>query len=334
MFRRQRRLSLTTLAVTLCLLGGALAPSLSAGARGPRAVGSAGPFMTGIGDQQPLMFGSPLWQQLHTRIVRYIVPYDAVAHPYWLNKAIAWVREAEAQHQKVLIAFYHSESSPTRLPSVGSYKHFVQKFVKRFPYVRQYETWDEANRGNVPHLFSSPSARADAQYYQALIRSCTTCTVVGLDVLDQSNITPTLHYISEFKSEIGHLRTVMPRIWGLHNYADVNHFEGWRTREIVRALGGQVWLTETGGIVKFGGAFPNSHGAGLVRAANALKYMFALANSSRQIKRLYIFDWSGGNGTTRFDAGLTDNHHRPRKGYVVVCRALHAPHCNVRTTNH
>ena len=54
----------------------------------------------------------------------------------------------------------------------------------------------------------------------------------------------------------------MPTIWGLHDYSDVNRFESWRTREVARALGGQVWLTETSGSVKFGGAFPNVHGGG------------------------------------------------------------------------
>ena len=43
----------------------------------------------------------------------------------------------------------------------------------------------------------------------------------------------------------------MPSIWGLHNYSDINRLQSWRTHQLVRALGGQVWLTETGGIVKF-----------------------------------------------------------------------------------
>ena len=86
---------------------------------------------------------------------------------------------------------------------------------------------------------------------------CKGCTVIGLDVLDEQEIVKTLHYISEFKREVSRLETVVPKIWGLHNYSDVNRLEGWRTRDLVRALGGQVWLTETGGIVKFGGAFPN-----------------------------------------------------------------------------
>ncbi len=290
--------------------------------------------MTGIGDEQTEMFSNPLWQQLHTRIARYIAPYDAAVHPDSLARARAWIRAAEAQHQQILVAFYHSEHTPTRLPSVATYKHDVQKFIKLFPRVRQYQSWDEANRGNEPGAFSSPSAVLAAQYYQALIRVCNRCTAIGLDVLDQANPGPTLTYISEFKHEIGRLETVMPKIWGLHDYSDVNRLESWRTREISRALGGQVWLTETGGIVQFGGAFPNHNGSGLTRAAKVLRYTFAVARSEPQIARLYIYDWTGGTSSTRFDAGLTDSHYRPRPGYVVVCKELHAAKCNVKTSNH
>lgn len=296
---------------------------------------AASTFLTGLGDESPEMFTDPNQKQLRTKIARYIAPWDAVAHSYSLDKAKVWINAAEAAHEQVLVAFYHSEYTPTRLPSVAQYKHDVQKFVKLFPHVKQYQAWDESNRGNIRGVLASPSASATAQYYQALIRVCRGCTVLGLDVLDADNISPTLQYISEFKREIGKLRTVMPKIWGLHNYSDINRLESWRTRELARALGGQVWLTETGGIVQFGGAFPNRNGSGLKRAAKVLGYMFNVAASQSRIKRLYIYDWTGGNARTRFDAGLTDSRHVPRPGYVIVCKKLHGPRCNnVRISNH
>lgn len=310
----------------LALALGLLAAPAAIGS-GPRAH-AASSYITGIGDEQGEMFGNPLWQQLHTKVVRYIAPYDAVAHPYSLDRAKFWIHEAEAHHQQVLVAFYHSEYSPLLLPSVASYQRDVAKFVKDFPRVHQYQSWDEANRGYIAHVLASPSAVAAAEYYQALIRVCHGCTAIGLDVLDAQDIGPTLEYISEFKHEIGKLKTIMPRIWGLHNYSDINRLESWRTHELVRALGGQIWLTETGGIVQFGGAFPNIRGAGLTRAARVLKYMFAVAGSVPQIKRLYIYDWTGGRSSTRFDAGLMNAHDQPRAGYVVVCRQLHGTHCN------
>jgi hypothetical protein len=332
-----RRL-LPALLLTGLLVCAALALSASAPAKsssnGPSArASSRGPsYMTGIGDEQTEMFSNPLFTQLHTQIARYIAPYDAIAHPYSLDRARAWIQEAEARHLKILVAFYHSEYTPTRMPSVALYQRDVARFVKLFPHVREYQSWDEANRGNVPRLFSSPSATEAAEYYQALKRSCHPCTVLGLDVLDQDDIGPTLEYIAEFKREIGRLRTIMPTVWGLHDYSDVNRLESWRTRDLVNALGGQVWLTETGGIVKFGGAFPNRNGSGLRRAARVLRFTFSVAAANPRIKRLYIYDWTGGTASTRFDAGLMNAHDQPREGYIVVCRELHAARCDARVS--
>jgi len=320
-------------AIALALAVGLLAvPGATGRSAKPRAH-AASAYLTGIGDEHAQMFASPLWQQLHTKIARYIAPYDAAMRSYSLQQASTWIHAAEAQHQQVLVAFYHSEYTPTRLPSVAVYQRDVKKFVALFPHVRQYQSWDEANRGTIPHALTSPSAAAAARYYQALIRVCKGCTVIGLDVLDAANIGPTLSYISEFKREIRRLQTVMPSIWGLHNYSDVNRLESWRTRELTRAFGGQVWLTETGGIVQFGGSFPNIHGSGLKRAAKVLKYMFALAGSVPQVKRMYVYDWTGGFTRTRFDAGLMNAHNQPRPGYIVLCRALHGAKCAVKTAS-
>jgi hypothetical protein len=318
---------LPVLAISLALLVAALAaPNAIGRGSAPRAH-AASTYLTGVGDEHAKMFQNPFWARLHMKIVRYIAPYDAVAHSYSLDQAITFIRGAEAMHQQVLVAFYHSEYTPLTLPSVAQYQRDVRKFVKRFPYVKQYQSWDEANRGNVAHAFLSPSATTAARYYQAMLRSCTHCTVIGLDVLDAQNIGPTISYISEFKHEIGRLQTVMPRIWGLHDYSDINRLESWRTRELVQVLGGQVWLTETGGIVKFGGEFTNRYGSGLTRAARVLKYMFNVAASVPHVKRLYIYDWTGSGASARFDAGLTNAHEQPRAGYIVVCRQLHAVSC-------
>jgi hypothetical protein len=198
--------------------------------------------------------------------------------------------------------------------------------------VRSYQPWDEANRGSVRGRFASPSAPKAARYYQALKRACSTCSIAGLDVLDQDNPRSTLRYIAQFKHEIRRLKTVMPRTWGVHNYSDVNRLQAWRTRKVDRALGGAIWLTETGGIVEFGRAFPNRNGSGLVRAAKVLKFALGLLAHERRIKRVYVYDWSGTNGDTTFDAGLTDRRGVPRPAYLVLCRyLLHGdPRCQMQ----
>ena len=326
--RRRTQLLALLLSCTLLITTTALAGVLgaTAGSSLKQRAHAAASYSTGIGDEQTEMFGNPLWQQLHTKITRYIAPYS-------LGLARAWIAAAEAQHQQVLVAFYHSEYTPTRMPSVTVYQRDVQKFVKLFPKVRQYQAWNETNRGNVAHLFSSPSAMQSAEYYRALRSVCHGCTLTGLDILDGPSVSPSLRYVAQFKHDIVRLKVPMPQLWGLHNYSDTNRFQSTRTRAILAAVPGQVWLTETGGIVKFGGAFPNRKGSGLRRASKALAYMFHLAASNSRIKRLYIFQWSGATGAARFDAGITDPRYNPRPGYVTVCKQLHAVSCHMKTSN-
>jgi len=341
---RPRTLLLALLAIGSLSIGaasalaGSSARATSASSKASAHASSS--FLTGIGDQQTNMFTNPLWLQLHTKIARYIAPYDTAVRPYSLQLAREWIGEAEADHQQVLVAFYHSEYTPTKMPSVTVYQRDVKKFLALFPKVKQYQAWNEANRGTIVEIVKgkrhtalvSPSATQSAQYYKALRAVCRGCSLTGLDILDGPSVSPSLRYIGEYKHEIAHLKVPMPKLWGLHNYSDTNRFQSTRTRAILAAVPGQVWLTETGGIVQFGSAFPNKKGSGLTRAAKALTYMFRLASSNKRITRLYIFQWSGANGSVRFDAGLTDPAYLPRPGYVVVCKQLHAANCRVKTS--
>ena len=291
--------------------------------------------ITGIGDEHTAMFYSRYWQQLHMRITRYITPYDVVAHSRELNEARAWIQTATAAHQEILVAFYHSEQSPTRMPSPALYKQDVSKFLKLFPQVHQYQPWNEANRGYIPHMLQSPSPMQSALYYRELRSVAHSRTVLGLDILDSFDIGPTLTYVGQFKSDLGKLRLPLPHIWGFHNYSDTNRFQATRTKAVLGVVPGELWLTETGGVVQYGTDFTNKHGAGLRRAAQALGYMYKLAYFNSRIKRLYIYDWTGAGPRARFDAGLTDARGRPRRGYVAVCdHQLHnSKKCRVRTVN-
>jgi len=329
---RGRASAIGAFALALCALC-LLAAQGASGRASHTHARSSSAFVTGIGDEHTEMFTNPLWLKLHMRIVRYIAPYDAAERPYSLKLATEWIHDAEADHVQVLVAFYHSEYTATRLPSVATYRADVARFIALFPHVSEYEAYDEANRGNQPGAYASPSAARAAQYYQALLGVCKGCTVVGLDVLDSRFIASTLRYIAAFKREVRRLHTAMPAIWGLHDYSDVNRLQSWRTRKLTRALGHDVWLTETGGIVHLGKEFRDVRGSGLLRAARVLKFTFALAASQPAIKRVYLYDWTGSPPGWRFDAGLTDSHYGPRPGYVVVCRELHAGSCTARSAS-
>jgi hypothetical protein len=88
---------------------------------------------------------------------------------------------------------------------------------------------------------------------------------------------------------------------------------------------GQVWLTETGGIVKFQGFRYSPK-----RAAARTKWMLKLANryDSRQrglrskITQLFVYRWFGeASRSARFDAGLVNASGSPRPAYRVFAKA-------------
>jgi len=313
-------------------------------------------YLVGVADQNAATFVNKYYTQLIAkqpsshRISRYILPYDAddgtKANIPYLNDFINWYNHAKADHVQMLVALYHSEQPKkvTKMPSVATYTADIKRLMsdKRFTAVSAWQPWNEANRGYIPKVLASPSALQSAEYYKAMRTTCPKatkkkCTIVALDVLDQDNIRPTLDYIAAFRSDLRRTQgsgksrlgpVPTPTLWGLHNYSDTNRFSSSRTRAVLAAVPGDIWLTETGGIVSFGGSFPNKNGSGDTRAAKALTFLFKLAGTSKRITRLYIFQFSGATGSARFDAGLVDAKGVPRPGYVVVCKELHAAKCS------
>jgi hypothetical protein len=280
----------------------------------------------GFGDDHFQMFTNPYYRVLHVRIARYIVPYDAVNHRNDLNSVDAWITAARKAGVTPLLAFWHSSRSPNSVPSTNTYKKAVGKLIRLIgpgtpANVREFQPYNEANRGTVSSpgvKFRSPSAKQAAAYYKALKSVCKGCTVVGLDVLDANKIGPTLTYIRQFKHYVG--SRDMPKIWGLHNYSDTNRFSSSRTRAVASLVPGQLWLTETGGIVSFGRAFPGGR-RGEARAKRAMSYMFRLSHIGK-VRRVYIFQWTIDRGRQRFDAAVTNTSGCPRPAYSVVSQKL------------
>ena len=96
----------------------------------------------------------------------------------------------------------------------------------------------------------------------------------------------------------------------------------------------EYWLTETGGIFRFGGfwtaAAKRTLGCATAAACQlkATEHMFADAARYRRIKRIYVHTWYSGSGQ-RFDSGLVrgtnaDPLGQPRPAYYVVRDAVWA----------
>jgi hypothetical protein len=275
----------------------------------------------GIGEQSASMFTNSLFTDLGIKRARYFPSWNVALKRRergWLD---VWLAEAEKAGVEPLISFSQSVGSacprkPCKLPTVREYTKAFKAFRKRWPQVKVISPWNEANHRSQP-TFKNP--KRAAQFYNLVRARCRGCSIIAADVIDERNMEK---WLAEFKKYAN-----KPRIWGLHNYRDTNLRKGQTTggtKRLLKAVKGKVWLTETGGLVKFtlpsgGKLFPFSE----KRADKAVRRMFSLAKRYRsRIKRLYIYNWQQPTGRNRFDAGLITNKNKPRPAYKTVRRTL------------
>jgi hypothetical protein len=137
---------------------------------------------------------------------------------------------------------------------------------------------------------------------------------MAADMLDTGNMS---RYLASFKRSA----KGKPTLWGLHNYGDVNRKRTTYTKRMLKSVPGEVWLTETGGIVKLLPSFKRSPS----RAASRTKGMFRLVNRydtrrsgmRSKITRLFVYSFFGAHPTARFDAGLVNPDSTPRPAFNV-----------------
>jgi hypothetical protein len=205
-----------------------------------------------------------------------------------------------------------------RPPSASAYRAAVRTFDDRYPWVRVYSAWNEVNHISQP-TFARP--RLAVRYYRVLRRDSRRrhFRVLAADVLDTSNMRP---YLRAFlRHAPGH-----PRLWGLHNYQDVNRRTSADTRTMLETVRGKVWLTETNGIVKFGNRPQFRYSE--ARAARRTRWMFRLTarygtrrrGMRSTITRVYVYQWFGAVPGAGLDAGLVGPDGTPRAAYYVVRR--------------
>jgi len=265
----------------------------------------------GLSEQNPEMFAESNWQKLKLKKVRYILPWDYAKSPGNHAEVRDFMNAARAKRQDILVTYsasrgcfvnnrYAKRRAACKAPSAKAYKAAVRAFRKEFPYTKTFTPWNEVNHISQP-TYKKP--KLAARYYKALKSVCKGCTVMAADVLDSSDVKSYLRKFQRATKSKG-------RIWGLHNYKDVNRRQSKGLRNVLSVTRGQVWLTETGGIVKFGKDFPRS----TKRAARRTKYMFSLAKRYKRVARLYNYRWYGEPRSARFDAGLVNANGSTRPG--------------------
>jgi hypothetical protein len=266
----------------------------------------------GLSEQSPAVFDQANWSKLKLKRVRYVLPWDYAKHGWNHAEVTAFMNAARAKRQEVLVTFTatrgcfvnnrYRKTKACKAPSAKAYTTAVKNFRKEFPYTKVFTPWNEVNHISQP-TYKKP--KLAARYYKAMKKACKKCTVIAADLLDSSDMK---RYVRKFQRAT----KSKGRIWGLHNYKDVNRKQSKGVRAIMSVTRGQVWLTETGGIVSFKtSGFKYSER----RAASRTKYMFKLARKYKRIKRIYNYRWFGEPRTARFDAGLVDPDGSARPGF-------------------
>ena len=269
-------------------------------------------LIAGISDENGSVFTNPYYTLLGVKYARYVTNYDAALK----NPADTddWMKDARAAGQQIMVAFnpgYGTQcpSSPCSLPSASQYKKAFLAFRKRYPYVKVYQPWNEVNSTTQP-TWTKP--QDVVTYYSIIKQNCKGCTVLGADIEDLT--TPHkadyIVYIKTLLADFKKAHVALPKVWGVHNYEDVNYFHSTDTAEMLKLLPGQIWLTETGGISYFEtGAQKVLLSYSLSRQERATAWMMTLAlRYPKRIARLYIYDFSNttvpDGPNNRFDSSL------------------------------
>jgi hypothetical protein len=274
---------------------------------------SAQALTIGIADQKPDMFTDPRFLASDLHYARRAVPWDALTSPTQTAQLDAWLAGARAAHVNPLLSFTHSSTNRRQLPSPERLLYEFRRFRARYPWVTDYASWNEANHCGEPTCHRPELVAA---YWRKLRIACPTCRILAAEVLDMPNMTS---WVKTFRRAA----KVEPRYWGIHNYIDANRLRTIGTRRLLKAVKGQIWFTETGGIVSRTNrrkvTFPES----AEHAAKATRFLFDdLIPLSRRITRVYLYHWNSEPGPKTWDSGLIGPTGKPRPAYRVLQRVL------------
>jgi hypothetical protein len=227
-----------------------------------------------------------------------------------------WLLAAAAAGVEPMVALEHAASdrcpaAPCRLPSTDAYASQLRALLERFPWVHVITPWNEPNHASQPT--AGAPARA-AGYYAAARAVCPACTLVAGDMLDASDLEDWLRAYRAALPE-------PPAVWGLHDYFDTTYFRDSGVDAMLAAVPGELWLTETGGIVSHRGGLPPDER----RASRSLEWALRLADAhADRVRRVYVYQWRAAPDA-QFDAGLLRPDGTPRPAYDVLAGSIAPP---------
>jgi hypothetical protein len=309
--RRAAPLALLTVLAAL-----ALSPTAHAAVIPPQAGTAAAPegVEVGIADQKADMFGDERFATLGITRARLAIGWDALTSPWQVAELDAWLQGARNAGVEPLISFMHSRTNRRTVPTPERLKYEFRRLRQLYPWVTTFATWNEANHCGEPLCHRPQLAAA---YYRALRKECRSCTILAPELLDMPNMRS---WVRHFHRKLNY----QPRIWGLHNYVEANRFKTDRLRELLRiAPRSQVWLTETGGLVRRDNGSTTEIPEGPRHAGEVTRFIFdGILPRHPRITRVYLYHWNAGSPEVSWDSALITPGGRERSALFVLARVL------------
>jgi hypothetical protein len=281
------------------------------------------PVMVGIGEQHPFVFADPRFWRLKISHVRLNVGWDALDNRLERGQIDAWMQAARSRNSVPLVTFdqSHRRGRHRILPSVHDFLREFRLFRKRYPWVREFGTWNEANVCAEPTCLHVERVVA---YWRAIVHACSGCKVLAAEVLD---VPSAAGWVRQFV-RVAHEQ---PRYWGLHNYLGANRLDPASTLAVLHAMRGEVWFTETAGLVHRRGITQHKFPENASHAAIVTRYLLTqLSFVSPRIARVYLYEWNAASRHDSWDSALIGYNGRPRPAYYVLYDALRARHTGLR----
>lgn len=270
--------------------------------------------LVGLADNTPEALRDRRFGSTGIKQVRVAVPYDDVARGgRYRATQDEWFAAARKAGVQPLVSFYRSSRGTRILPSEAEFRRHVGLFRQRYPWVRLFSTWNEANFRAQP---TSRDPARTARFYRILRDECSggRCTVVTCDFRPDGTAM-SARWLETFKRGIGPGR----HIWGLAPYVDVNRRSTKLTLDFLARTSGPVWATEVGALNFFGkGVRPDVRRQDRVMAFLLGDYV----RVSPRLQRIYVYHWRAAAGNQLFDSALLDVAGRPRPAYYRFLRAI------------
>jgi polysaccharide biosynthesis protein PslG len=313
---------MSRIALRTTLLGAAAALVIAAPSQAVVATSAATPAKSdrpiiGIGDQKADMFADSRFLDIGITHARINIGWDEMYFLPNADRLRDWMEAAHNAGVAPLVTFGHSWQPRRRrvLPTVDQFVTAFVRFRLLYPWVRDFAVWNEANHCGEPTCHK-PGLVAD--YYDALHAECPSCRILAAELLDLKNMGA---WVRQFNRRLGY----QAKYWGLHNYLDANRLRTRATSELLSLTKGQIWLTETGGIVarrnrsEIAPKFEES----TRHAAVAIRWLFdRLVPLSKRITRVYLYNWNAASKKDTWDSALIGPNGNARPAFRVLQRVL------------